>query len=160
MKILYASFVIDLLTFHMYFMCPKYPLLCSVLMSISAMNAPPTPHISNLARWRWPEHFILTDLRHIYTTSEISAWASESKLGCNQNKWKFHVYTDLICVRDFLPRTSVSKLVATCSDFLGRWCPRLCNAYIQSHLFTWSLSWPPINGHGLGWPWIRALDVV
>ena len=33
----------------------------------------------------------------------------------------------------------MSELDATCSDFLRRGSPRLCNAHAQSHLFMWSL---------------------
>ena len=102
----------------------------------------------------------IIDLRCIYTTSEISVRASESELGRNQNKW-----IDVSCLHwsESVSETSESELVATCSEFLGRGRPR------SSEVVQCACSKMPVrvvatagfqNGHGLGWPRIRASDVV
>ena len=87
----------------------------------------------------------------------IQVWARTQSKKVN---WCFCVYTDPSPSRRFLSQTSVSELVATCSDFLRRGRPRLWNAHAQSSLFTWSLPNLVQNDHGLGWPRIRASDVV
>ena len=63
---------------------------------------------------------IFSNLRRIYITSKISVWASESKLGRNQNKWIDVFVFTLIRVRvgDFClgPCPSLSLHVAISSD--------------------------------------------
>ena len=82
-------------------------------------------------------------LRHIYTTSDISVWASESKVRHNQYKW-----IDVSClhwsepVSDIfvsdIPCPSSSLHVAISLDLDFRVRPQLCNAHAQSRLFKWS----------------------
>ena len=103
-------------------------------------------------------------LRNIYTIAVIPVGASKSKLGRNQNNWMmFCVHTDLSLSPRYLSRTSMPELVTMCSDILR--CRRLSSFEVAQCICSMS----PLhmvsttgyqNGHGFGWPWIQASDVV
>ena len=80
-----------------------------------------------------------------------------------QVNWCFVFTLIRVRVRDFClgrPCPSLSLHVAISSDADVWVRPRLWNTHAQSRLFTWSLPNLVQNGRGLGWPRIRASDVV
>ena len=113
-------------------------------------------HISHVSQlviplWKWYH------LRCIYTASEISVRASESKLGVDAiktNDLMFHVCTDTSLCPRFLSRMSVSELVTTCSNILGH------GRFISSEVVQCTCTKPSVhvvaiagyqNGHGHGY---------
>ena len=98
--------------------------------------ANPVQNLGKICQWK----IVGTSyLRRIYTTFEISVeHPSTSSDAIQTNELMFRVYTDPSLCPRLLPRTSVSELVATCSDFLGNGRPS------SSEVVQCACSKPPV----------------
>ena len=86
----------------------------------------------------------------------IRAWA---RTQWKQVNWCFVFTLIWVLVQDFcLGHLCPSSLlrVAISLDTDVRVRPRLCNAQVESHWFTWSLLQATKNCHCLGWPSLRC----